>query len=115
MRVLDWKPPSQPTLAHEVRAEMFLNLVACHPDEVVDSYEEWGNVKAPTDQIIAEAGSAATVYFGKYKGQVLRDVPSDYLEWLLDLPDPSKGVRKFCRLARQELIRREGLWNAPSR
>ncbi len=48
------------------------------------------------------------IRFGKHKGKTYQDVPSDYLQWLCDLPN--NGRRKPFperTWARQELKRRE--------
>ena len=42
--------------------------------------------------------------FGRYKGRMICDVPSDYLRWLLSLPDLLAHVALACRA---ELRQRE--------
>ena len=51
-------------------------------------------------------GNAPVIYsdvirFGKYKNWKLRDIPSNYLEWLISVSDDSVAI-KYCR----ELSRR---------
>ncbi len=102
----DWQPPEPTTLPDDVRTSMFLDLVDCDPSEVIDSFRRYGGMKAPTDQDLLEAASRHEMMFGKHKGVLLREVPSDYLQWAVAVPDPTKGLRRFCREAQGELFRR---------
>lgn len=103
----DWQPPPQPTLPDDVRTAMFLDLVDCDPSEVLDSFQRYGGMKAPTDRDMLEAASRREMAFGKHKGVLLREVPSNYLKWAVAVPDPTKGLRRFCREAQGELFRRD--------
>jgi len=103
----DWQPPEPPTLPDDVRTAMFLDLVDCDPSEVIDSFQRYGGMKAPTDQDLLEVASRHEMMFGKHKGVLLREVPSDYLKWAVAVPDPTKGLKRFCRQAQGELFRRD--------
>lgn len=37
-----------------------------------------------------------TIKFGKYKGYHLKDIPTNYLEWLISVSDDSVAL-KYCR------------------
>ena len=76
-------------------------LIACLRANFKDGYEmlkEWGNGTAPSPP--SSAHSSPSVYgafklpFGQYKGRELRNVPIDYLLYLLDWSDLWPNTRK---------------------
>ena len=61
-------------------------------------------------RVSAEPGLLTRFRFGRHKGVPLREVPSDYLEWLIGEPDMNADA---AFTARHEL-RRRGLMQGPS-
>ena len=45
------------------------------------------------DQIHGEKTSDLVLWFGQYRGYMVKEVPSDYLRWLLDCEPPEGDVR----------------------
>lgn len=46
------------------------------------------------------------ITFGKYRGYCVKDVPVDYLKWILLNHDNNN----FCEIIKDELLRREPKW-----
>ena len=84
-------------------------LIICLRTNFKDGYEllkEWGNEAGSTSYSShSSTHSSTSVYgsfklpFGQYKGQMLRDVPDDYLFYLLDWqglwPSTRKAIQRY--------------------
>lgn len=83
------------TIVDEATAE-FMELVDCEEWEVKDIPQDRIGVDDPTyippERIQAGLGSCE-MYFGKHRGKLFRDIPKDYLLWLVRQPK-MRGVPK---------------------
>jgi hypothetical protein len=100
----------------DLRLKAFLELVDCRPDEVHDIRSERPST---TDTLKADHAHGATqarrdslgekkVYFGKHKGKKLKDIPPQYLEWVLGEQPTTNSFRKFQRQVNEFLARAVG-------
>lgn len=85
------------------QTELFLTIVRCDPADVLD---------IPADRLGAESGGVPVaetnyaistgdfvLYFGKHKGMRIKDVPRQYLEWMVGQPSKTKSFLKAQRQA----------------
>ena len=79
----------------------FMELVDCDPSEVLDTVEQIPLMKAAV-----KGRGSQVVYFGRYKGSRLSDVPSDYLRWACRERKVSGSFHRFQKQAKAELRRR---------
>lgn len=100
---------------------LFLDLVRCRPEDVLDvppdrlQINHAADDETPhlsDDQLRTSIGEQQ-IYFGKHKGQKLKDVPKNYLTWALSQEAADKSFRKFQRKARDYLAS-EHLSSGPS-
>ncbi len=102
----DWRPPPRPTEPHEIRLAAFLEIVECDPADVIDAFEQCGHLPVPTDDFQPPPGGDDVLFFGRYKGQRIGDVPDNYLCWAVGVQDPNRSMRRFQAEAAAELRRR---------
>jgi hypothetical protein len=101
----DWRPPPRPTEPHEIRLAAFLEIVDCDPAAVIDTFELCGHWAVPAEDFQPAPGGDV-MFFGRYKGQRIADVPDHYLRWALGVQNPNRSMRRFQKDAAAELQRR---------
>lgn len=104
-------------MANETQEELddatlaFLDLVDCKPSEVLD---------IPPDRINADHSNCGEhnltslgntlVWFGRYKGKTLKDLPVDYLLWFITQPElegkKGSSTRRLRRIALKYIAKR---------
>ena len=86
----------------------FLAIVDCDPAEVRDTHSErrYARHDGHQDHNLLSLGSKQ-MWFGKHKGKPLKEVPNDYLLWLLSQPElDNPSVRKSRREITQYILMR---------
>lgn len=83
------------------KTRQFLEVVNCDPSQVRDI----GEPPSPAELQARRENALGNceLYFGKYKGQRIADVPEGYLRWLIAQPKISKGIEKAKRQIREFL------------
>jgi hypothetical protein len=79
------------------RLQQFLELVDCRPDEVRDVPPLQ---QPPSPETRRLSSGEAQIYFGKYKGKKLKEIPPSYLRWALSQRASSRSFRKFQQQAK---------------
>lgn len=90
---------------------LFLELVDCQPEDVIDVPPERLHVNhaahgegphCSSDELHASLGDKQ-IYFGMHKGKQFKDVPKEYLEWAIRQNPTNRSFRKFQGDARDYL------------
>jgi hypothetical protein len=95
------------------RLQEFLERVNCRPEEVKDIPPgrrlTTAQLKAECARIDPQAQRRSLgemgVYFGKHRGTKLKDVPLNYLDWVVSEPAQTRSFRRFQRQVREFLGR----------
>jgi len=80
--------------------ELLLKACFCHskqPLAVFESASYWGGYQSPYKIYtlnLKKQDPKKAIPFGKHKGMLLADVPSDYRQWLLTQGDINPYLRK---------------------
>lgn len=90
-----------PTIPEEKRLASFLGVVHCDLSEVKDTAE-----RRPILGAQVKGARGWELHFGKYKGEEIGDVPTEYLEWGLTVCGAKRAFQKFQDRAADELMRR---------
>ena len=77
----------------------FMEIVVCEPWEVLDIPEQ----KPVTEADRRRGAGSFQIYFGKYKGLALNEIPRDYLEWLVEF-SPTKNRSSFNKARRMAAV-----------
>ncbi len=99
----------------------FLELVHCQPHQVLDvppdrlhvDHAAQGEGPHHLPVNLRTSIGEQQIYFGKYKGQKLKEVPTNYLIWALSQKASDKSFRKFQRKV-QDYLASENLSPGPS-